>query len=105
VIGGYGAASGLAGLAQWRSYVELTKPKVVALITFTSLVGAFLASSALPRWNVMIWSTLGIALASGCAAAINHVIDRRTDATMAKTCARPLDLLKKYAGTLRKAGK
>jgi protoheme IX farnesyltransferase len=76
--------------AKWRDYVQLTKPKVVALITFTSLVGTLLASPARPRWNVLLWSTLGVALASGCAATINQVIDRRIDARMARTCARPL---------------
>ena len=82
--------SGLDHLAKWRGYVQLTKPKVVALITFTSLAGTLLASPALPRWNVLLWSTLGVAPASGSAATINHVIDRRIDAQMARTCARPL---------------
>lgn len=80
----------MSGLATWRGYAELTKPKVVSLIVFTSLAGTLLASPALPRWNVVLWSTLGVALASGCAATINHVIDRRIDAKMARTCARPL---------------
>jgi heme o synthase len=83
-------ASGMAGLAKWRAYVQLSKPKVVALITFTSLAGTLLAFPALPRWNVLFWSALGVALASGCAATINQVIDRRIDAQMARTCARPL---------------
>ena len=46
VIGDEVAAPPLPGLSQWRSYLELTKPKVVTLITFTSLVGTLLASSA-----------------------------------------------------------
>jgi heme o synthase len=84
------AALRIARLAKWRGYLQLTKPKVVVLITFTSLAGTLLASSAVPRWNVLLWSTLGVALASGCAATINQVIDRHIDATMARTCARPL---------------
>ena len=84
------AASKNARLPKWRSYVRLTKPKVVALITFTSLAGALLASSALPGWKILLWSTLGVALASGCAATINQVIDRSIDAQMARTHARPL---------------
>src|SRR5580700_4377838 len=84
------AASKNARLPKWRSYVRLTKPKVVALITFTSLAGALLASSALPGWRILLWSTLGVALASGCAATINQVIDRSIDAQMARTHARPL---------------
>jgi protoheme IX farnesyltransferase len=33
---------------------------------------------------------LGIALMAGSAAAINHLVDRRVDAIMARTCRRPL---------------
>lgn len=74
----------------WRHYLELTKPKVVALITFTAIVGTLLASPGLPPLNALIWGNLGIALASACAAAINHVLDRRIDEQMARTRARPL---------------
>lgn len=84
------AASKNARVPKWQSYVRLTKPKVVALITFTSLAGALLASSALPGWRILLWSTLGVALAAGCAATINQVIDRSIDAQMARTHARPL---------------
>ena len=74
----------------WRRYYELTKPRVVALITFTALVGVLLASPGWPPLGPLVWGTLGIALASGCAAAINHVLDRRLDEQMARTQSRPL---------------
>ena len=74
----------------WRRYLELTKPKVVALITFTAIVGTLLASPGLPPLDALVWGNLGIALASACAATINHVLDRRIDAQMARTRARPL---------------
>jgi heme o synthase len=76
--------------APWRSYLELTKPKVVLLIVFTAIVGTLLASPGLPPLDALVWGNLGIALASGCAAAINHVLDRRIDEQMARTRARPL---------------
>ncbi|TLZ36481.1 MAG: protoheme IX farnesyltransferase [Gammaproteobacteria bacterium] len=76
--------------ALWRRYLELTKPKVVALITFTAVVGTLLASPGLPPLDALVWGNLGIALAAACAAAINHVLDRRIDAQMARTRARPL---------------
>ena len=38
----------------------------------------------------LIFGTLGIALASGSAAAFNHVLDRRIDQHMARTRSRPL---------------
>ena len=74
----------------WRHYFELTKPKVVALIVFTAIVGTLLASPGWPPLGALIWGNLGIALASACAATINHVLDRRIDEQMARTRARPL---------------
>jgi protoheme IX farnesyltransferase len=79
-----------AAPAAWRRYYELTKPRVVALITFTALVGVLLASPGWPPLQPLVWGTLGIALASACAAAINHVLDRRFDEQMARTQSRPL---------------
>ena len=74
----------------WRRYLELTKPKVVALITFTAVVGMLLASQGLPPLDALVFGTAGIGLAAACAATINHVLDARIDAQMARTRARPL---------------
>jgi len=74
----------------WRRYLELTKPRVVALITFTAVVGTLLASPGPPPLEALVWGNLGIALAAACAATLNHVLDRRIDAQMARTRARPL---------------
>ena len=74
----------------WRDYFELTKPRVVALITFTAMVGMFLSTSSMVPWDVLVFGSLGIALAAGSAAAINHLVDRRIDAIMARTRGRPL---------------
>jgi protoheme IX farnesyltransferase len=74
----------------WRRYLELTKPRIVALITFTAVVGTLLASPGAPPLEALVWGNLGIALAAACAATLNHVLDRRIDAQMARTRARPL---------------
>ena len=74
----------------WRRYLELTKPRIVALITFTALVGTLLASPGWPPLRALVWGTIGIALAAACAAAINHVLDRRIDEQMSRTRSRPL---------------
>ena len=74
----------------WRRYLELTKPKVVALITFTAIVGTLLASPGLPPLTALLWGNLGIALAAACAATLNHILDRRIDEQMTRTRARPL---------------
>ena len=76
--------------ASWRHYLELTKPRVVLLITFTAVVGTLLASPGLPPLNALLWGNLGIALAAACAATINHVLDRRIDEQMTRTRGRPL---------------
>src|ERR1700732_4263771 len=88
--------------AVWRRYLELTKPKVVALITFTAIVGTLLASPGMPPLDALIWGNLGIALAAACAATINHVLDRRIDEQMSRTRARPLPTgqLKERGGVL-----
>jgi len=76
--------------AGWRDYLELTKPKVVLLMLITSLVGMFLATRSGVPWTVLLFGNLGIALCAGGAAAVNHVVDRRIDAVMARTHKRPL---------------
>ncbi len=75
---------------RWRDYLELTKPRVVALITFTALVGMLLATPDMAPWPILLFGSSGIALMAGSAAAINHLVDRRVDALMARTCRRPL---------------
>jgi heme o synthase len=80
----------LVGGSRWRDYLELTKPKVSLLIVFTAIVGMVLASPGLVPLPALLFGTLGIALASGSAAAFNHVLDRRIDEQMARTRRRPL---------------
>jgi protoheme IX farnesyltransferase len=76
--------------ARLRDYWELTKPKVVALIVFTAIVGMLLATPGLPPVRALGFATLGIWLAAASAAAINHVLDRRIDAQMLRTRRRPI---------------
>lgn len=76
--------------ASWRDYLELTKPKVVVLMLITSLAGMFLATRAGVSWSVLLFGNLGIGLCAGGAAVVNHVVDRRIDALMARTHKRPV---------------
>jgi len=71
-------------------YFELCKPRVVYLIVFTAVVGMFLAVPGWPPLSALIAGTLGIGLAASSAAAINHLLDQRIDAVMARTRDRPL---------------
>jgi len=74
----------------WRDYMELTKPKVSLLIVFTAIVGMVLASPGMVPLPALVFGTLGIAMASGSAATLNHILDRRIDKQMARTRRRPL---------------
>jgi protoheme IX farnesyltransferase len=74
----------------YKQYYELTKPRVVALIVFTAIIGMFLAVPGIPPWKPVIFGCLGIWLAASSAAAINHLLDQRIDAIMARTSHRPL---------------
>jgi len=75
-----------------RQFFELTKPRVVSLIVFCAVVGMFLATpsaSSLPL-DILLAATIGIALVAGGAASINCLVERKIDALMARTRARPL---------------
>ncbi len=74
----------------WRAYYEITKPRVVALLVLTALVGMCLSTPAVIPWQILIPSILGIGLLSSAAAAINHIVDERIDAIMGRTNHRPL---------------
>jgi heme o synthase len=76
--------------ANWRDYLELTKPRVVALIMLTAIIGTLLSTPGLPPLDALIFGNLGIALAAASAAAVNHLLDRQIDARMARTRKRPL---------------
>jgi len=80
--------------AGWRhvatQYYELTKPRIVMLAVFCSLIGMLLASTEPVPWSVLVFGNLGIGLLAGAGFAFNCLIERRLDAKMARTRARPL---------------
>jgi len=76
--------------ASWKDYLELCKPKVIALMLLTSVIGMLLASYSLPPLSVLFWGNLGIGLMASSAAAVNHIVDRKIDIKMARTSKRPI---------------
>ena len=74
----------------WKNYLALCKPKVVALIVFTTIVGMLLAVPGMPPLTNFFYGSIGIALAASSAAAINHFLDQKADAEMTRTMNRPL---------------
>ena len=76
--------------ATWRDYLELTKPRVVALMLLCAAVGMALAGPGLSALPTMVYALVGIALVAGSAAAVNHIAEARIDARMARTRNRPV---------------
>ena len=74
----------------WRDYLEMCKPKVVALLLLTAVIGMFLATPGMVPLDILVFGTVGIGMAAGAAAVVNHVVDRRIDAIMVRTDSRPI---------------
>lgn len=73
-----------------RDYLALCKVRVVLLMILTAWAGMYLGAEGSLPWTLWLNATLGIALMSGSAAALNHIIDHQMDAIMARTKNRPL---------------
>jgi protoheme IX farnesyltransferase len=73
-----------------RSYVALTKPRIIELLLVTTVPTMFVAKGGVPSLRLMAATLLGGALAAGGANAINMVVDRDIDQVMHRTRHRPL---------------
>ena len=74
----------------WQDYLELCKPRVVALMLLCTTVGMFLASSSMVPLDLLFYTNLGVALVAGSAASVNHIVDVQVDARMSRTAGRPI---------------
>jgi len=74
----------------WREYWALTKPRVVAMLMVTAVVGMVLAPhEPLAPWQYLAAIT-GLWAGMASAAVINQWVDQQIDAVMARTQQRPL---------------
>ena len=74
-----------------RDYIQLTKPKIVTLLVFTTVTAMVVAAQGQGmRADTLIATILGGALAAGGASALNQWYDRDMDALMARTRHRPI---------------
>ena len=76
--------------ASWRDYLEMCKPRVVALMLLCALVGMFLATPGWVPIEVLAPGILGIGLVAASAAVVNHIADAEIDIRMARTANRPV---------------
>ena len=75
----------------YHDYVTLTKPRVMSLLLLTGGAAAFVGASGVPAWGVFAVTMVGLALACGGAAALNHYLDRDIDQLMGeRTAKRPV---------------
>ena len=82
-------AAAAMGVADWRDFTQLLKPRVMSLVVFTGLAGLLAAPAALHP-VLMLTAVLCIAVAAGAAGAINMWYDRDIDAIMRRTQKRPI---------------
>jgi len=73
-----------------RSYIALTKPRIVELLLITTIPAMILAAKGFPPIMLVVWTLVGGSLAAGSANAINCYIDRDIDVLMTRTRRRPL---------------
>ncbi|MBC8171029.1 MAG: protoheme IX farnesyltransferase [Anaerolineae bacterium] len=73
-----------------KSYLELTKLRIVLLLCFTTVTAMVIAANGFPPAGLLIPTIIGGALASGGASTINQYIDRDMDAKMSRTARRPI---------------
>ena len=78
------------GRVVWRDYVTLTKPRIMSLLLLTGACGMVVGAGGFPSPGLFAATMAGLALACGGASALNHLIDRDIDRTMARTDRRPV---------------
>ncbi len=75
---------------RWADYLSLTKPRVVLMVLVTTAVGFHLGTLGAPDPWRFLHTLLATALSAGGVLALNQLVERRTDALMARTRRRPL---------------
>jgi heme o synthase len=76
--------------ARVRAYVALTKPRIVELLLVTTLPAMVVAERGLPDLGLVLATLVGGTLGAGSANAFNSIVERGSDALMARTRRRPL---------------
>jgi heme o synthase len=73
-----------------RSYIALTKPRVIELLLVTTAPVMFLAERGVPDLWLVLGTLIGGALSAGSANTFNMYIDRDIDIKMNRTKGRPI---------------
>ena len=76
--------------SQWLDYLELCKPKVVALMLLTTVVGMLMATPPMIPLSILLAAPVGIGLIASAGAVTNHLLERNIDSKMTRTETRPI---------------
>jgi len=74
----------------FKSYLELTKPRILTLVLVTTILGYYLGGEGITSFAVLIYLIFGVALVSGGSSALNHYLEREFDSKMFRTKNRPI---------------
>ena len=83
--------------------LQLAKPRITALVVFTTAIGLWLAPRGLP-WLTIALTLVGTVLIVAAANVLNMYLERDSDALMARTMNRPLPAQRMDPGTALRFG-
>ena len=84
-------AQPIIGKSSLFYYLQLMKPGIVGLSVVAALTGMFFANkSMLPQWDIIVWTSLALAMAVAGSCSLNNYYDRDIDKIMERTRNRPL---------------
>ena len=67
------------------AYVELLKPNIMSLVLVTTVLGFYLGGDGINSWFNLVLTLIGTAFTAGGSGALNHYLERDTDALMERT--------------------
>ncbi len=73
-----------------KAYFELTKPRALVVIVFTTCLGFLIAETRSIHWLSFAYLALGTAVAAAGSLALNQHLERKRDALMERTKFRPI---------------
>ena len=77
-------------LERLTGYVELTKPRISAMVLVAVATAAFAAGWGPPDALLLVHTIVGTALVAASASALNQYLERHSDGRMERTADRPL---------------
>ncbi len=83
-------ANSYTTISKVRTYIELLKPRLSFLVSFSSGFGYVLGAKAAFDWQILILLMTGGFFVSGASVIINQILEKPLDAIMSRTRNRPL---------------